>query len=139
MRARQAVTLFGLGIVLGCKGADGATGPQGPAGAQGPNGPAGPQGPSGPAGSTNRADFTGNLSGTGSVSVPLPAASVAGNKVPVVACYVSTDRITWLAVAQTPSNSPFVFCGLTGIGSATPGVTLINGIANEAYYIIAVW
>lgn len=81
----------------------------------------------------------GKLSSTGSVTVTLPSSSVANSTLPAIACYVSSDGKTWLAVAQTPSASGFVFCGLTGIATTSPGVTLINGLANEFYYIIATW
>jgi hypothetical protein len=86
----------------------------------------------------NRVDFTGTLNSSGAVTVPLPAASVANGKVPAIACYVSTDRQTWLAVADTPALG-FVFCGLTGIGTSSPSVTMVNGVSGEAYYIIATW
>jgi hypothetical protein len=135
--------LFAVAMIA-CKGADGATGPQGPAGptgptgATGPQGPSGPPGPIGPPGALNRADATGQLTTTG-INVILPAASVAGGRLPVIACYLSNDRVIWGAVAQTPSTSGFPFCGLTGIGTATPEVSLVNGTAGQFYYVIAVW
>jgi len=136
MRSTAALTL--LLVMMAC-GGDGATGPAGPAGPQGPQGVQGPPGPAGPAGAVNRADFTGQLAAGGSFTAALPAASVQGGKVPVVACYVSSDRVTWLAVAQIPSVDGDPFCGLTGLGSATPGVTMVDVPAAWYYYIIAVW
>jgi hypothetical protein len=136
-------TTVGLALVLftlaGCSSAEGPMGPAGPAGPQGPQGVQGPPGPAGSPGSLNRVDFTGTLNSSGAVTVPLPAASVANGKVPVIACYMSSNRVTWLAVAQTPSESGFVFCGLTGIGTTSPSVTLVDGVPGYAYYIIATW
>lgn len=118
MRAR--IFLSVLVVLAACKGADGATGPAGPAGTNGTNGtngaqgPPGPPGPIGPAGAANRADFTGTIGSSRSVVVALPAASVAGGKVPVIACYISSDGVTWLAVARLflVSNCTFdrTFC-----------------------------
>lgn len=105
----------------------------------GPQGPAGPQGPSGPAGSVNRADFTGTIGASGGISVPLPTAAVANNKVPIVACFISENRQTWLAVAALPPEDGFPFCGLTGIGTGTPNVTLVDAPVGFFYYIIAAW
>lgn len=146
MKGKNAILMMLTILALvGCSGAEGPMGPAGPAGpqgvqgVQGPQGAQGPPGPAGPPGAVNRVDFTGTLNASGAVSVPLPAASVSSGKVPVIACYVSSDRVTWLAVAQTPSESGFVFCGLTGIGTTSPSVTLVDGIPGYAYYIIAAW
>lgn len=142
---RRAFTLAVLSLTIlgaGCKGADGATGPQGPAGAQGAQGPQGPQGPAGPPGqpgSLNRAEVTGLIGSSGSFTGFLPADAVRNGTVPVIACYVSNDRRTWLAVAQTPSSSTATYCGITGIGTTTPGITIINVPQGWFYYIIAVW
>jgi hypothetical protein len=130
-------------FVLACKGADGAVGP---AGAQGPIGPAGPQGiqgPPGPAGPSgggaNRADFTGTIGSSGSISINLPSAAVANGSVPVVACYISDVGQTWLAVAQLPATTTWPYCGIVGIGTTTPRVNMINITPGYRYYIIAVW
>jgi hypothetical protein len=40
---------------------------------------------------------------------------------------------------MTPASSTAPFCGLTGIGTASPGITLINVTPGWNYYIIAVW
>jgi hypothetical protein len=64
---------------------------------------------------------------------------VAGGRVPVIACYISNTGTTWLAVAQTPTDTSFPACGLTGIGTTSPGITLINVPVGYRYYIIAVW
>jgi hypothetical protein len=64
---------------------------------------------------------------------------VANGRVPVIACYISSDQKTWLAVAQTPSVSPFPFCGLTGIGTTTPAITIVNATPGMFFYMIAVW
>jgi hypothetical protein len=42
-------------------------------------------------------------------------------------------------VAQTPTDTSFPACGLTGIGTTSPGITLINVPVGYRYYIIAVW
>jgi hypothetical protein len=120
-----------------CKGADG---PVGPAGPQGPQGLQGPPGPAGPAGAVNRADFTGQFGSSGSLFAVPPAAAFAGGKLPAIACYISSDKVTWLAVAQTPpSGSGIPFCGLTNVGSASPSVTIINGTSGWFAWIIVVW
>jgi collagen type VII alpha len=133
---RNLLTVFILVAGLACKGADGATGPQG---AQGPQGAAGPPGPQGAAGAVNRADATGVFNSSGSFTGLLPAGATAGGRVPVIACYTSSDGRTWLAVAQVPPSSTGTFCGLSGIGTSTPGITMVNGIPGWFYYIIAVW
>ena len=128
--------LFVVSIIVAlaaCKGAEGATGPQGPAG------PAGPPGPQGPAGAVNRADASGTFGSSGSFTGILPASATANNRIPAIACYVSNDGRTWLAVAQTPSSSLATYCGLTGIGTSSPGITIINGPSGWFFYIIAVW
>lgn len=122
--------------VVSCKGADGATGPPGATGPQGPQGPPGPQGASG---ALNRADLTGTFGASGSITGLLPPSATANGRVPVIACYISSDRITWLAVAQTDEAGGSTFCGLTGIGTATPGITMIQGTPGWFYYLIAVW
>src|SRR5690348_15356989 len=91
-QARRIATFGAMMFLLAC----GKEGPMGPQGPQGPPGPAGPQG------SVNRADFTGTIGASGSVAAPLPSAAVANGRVPVIACYVSNDRQTWVAVAQVP-------------------------------------
>jgi hypothetical protein len=125
-----------VATITGCKGADGATGPQGPQGAQGAQGPPGPVGP---VGAVNRADATGTFGASGSFTGLLPAGATANGRVPVIACYISADRITWLAVAQIPSTSAGTFCGLAGIGTSSPSITIVNGPVGWFYYIIAVW
>ena len=98
-----------------------------------------PPGPVGPAGALNRADLTGTIGSSGAVTALLPPSAVAGGRVPVIACYIGSTTQTWLAVAQIPATSTGAFCGLTGIGTASPGITLINVTAGWNYYIIAVW
>jgi len=119
-----------------CKGADGADGLAGP---QGPQGPIGPPGPQGPAGAVNRADYSGLFDASGIVTGLLPASSTAGGRVPVIACYISEFGVTWLAVAQVPSDLTFPFCALVNIGSSAPGVRIVNGIPGWRFYMIAVW
>ena len=87
----------------------------------------------------NRADLTGAIPASGGSSAGLPAAAVANGRVPVIACYISSDQKTWLAVAQTPSVSTAPFCGLTGIGTTTPAITIINVTPGWFFYMIAVW
>ena len=53
---------------------------------------------------------------------------------------MSDNARTWLAVAYVPAaTSTAPFCGLTGIGTGAPGVTIIQGFHNWFYYLIAVW
>jgi hypothetical protein len=148
MLNRRTLALALAVALSACKGADGSTGPvgpvgsagpQGPSGAQGPQGIPGPPGPVGPAGALNRGDLTGVIGSTGAVTASLPASAVAGGRVPVIACYIGQTTETWLAVAQVPPTSNGAFCGLTGIGTSTPGITLVNVTPGWNYYIIAVW
>lgn len=87
----------------------------------------------------NRAVSTGVFGVSGSFTGIFPAAAVAGGNIPAIACYISNDGMTWLAVAQSPSVASATFCGLTGIGTATPGITIINGPVGWFYYLIAVY
>ena len=105
----------------------------------GPQGPAGPPGPQGAAGAVRPVHGTGVFGASGGVTLLLPAAAVAGGRVPAIACYVSNTAVTWLAVAQIPSTGTGTYCGLTGIGSATPGITFVNGPVGWYYYAIGVW
>jgi hypothetical protein len=73
------------------------------------------------------------------VAAALPASSVSGGRVPVIACYVSDVGNTWLAVAQIPADEFSPFCGLTGIGGASPAIAMVNVPVGYRYYIIAVW
>jgi hypothetical protein len=125
--------VLALAALAACKGAEGATGPQGPAG------PQGPPGPQGPAGAVNRADASGVFGSSGTFTGLLPVSATAGGRVPAISCYVSSDSRTWLAVAQTPSSGLAAYCGLTGIGTSSPGITIINGPSGWFYYLIAVW
>jgi hypothetical protein len=129
----RSLAVLALVALAACKGADGATGPQGA------QGPAGPPGPQGPAGSLNRADASGVFGGSGSFVGLLPASATANGHVPAISCYISNDGRTWLAVAQTPASQFAPYCGLTGIGTASPGITIINGTPGWFYYLIAVW
>jgi hypothetical protein len=127
------LAVLALAVLSACKGADGTTGPQGA------QGPAGPPGPQGPAGSLNRADASGVFGASGSFTGLLPASATANGRVPAISCYVSSDARTWLAVAQVPASQFETYCGLTGIGTASPGITIINGTPGWFYYLIAVW
>lgn len=82
---------------------------------------------------------TGRFDASGTFTMPLPASAVLNGSLPFIACYVSTDQKTWISVAQVPVSASDTFCGVTGVGSATPGVTVINGIEGDYYYILAVW
>lgn len=157
---RSAGRIVGVVCILlafGCEGGEGPTGPAGPqgpqgiqgpqgpigpAGEQGPMGPAGPTGlqgppgPVGPKGATNFYYITGTFTST-SFTGGLPAELIA-QTLPVTACYISDGGTTWLKVSDSySSTSPF--CGLTGIGTSTPGLTIVNGIVGWQYYLIAVW
>ena len=125
---------------VGPQGPAGPAGPQGPQGVQGPAGPTGPQGPAGPQGPSgvvNRSEATGVFDATGTYTMTLPTASVANNRMPFVACWMSIDGRTWISVSQAPAVPGDVYCGLTGIGTATPGVTIVNGVAGWRYYVLA--
>lgn len=132
MRHLTTIVLVALLTVAGCS-KEGPTGPAGPQGAQGP------PGPTGAAGALNRADFTGVFGTSLGFSAPLPAASVSGGKVPAIACYVSTDGDTWLAVAFVPDDTNAPFCGITGIGTSSPALVIVNGFVGWRYYLIVMW
>lgn len=138
---------------MGPEGPAGQTGPQGPAGSTGATGPQGPQGPAGPTGpkgdkgdkgdagedgSVNKVSRIGIFGPGGIAILDLPADAVAGGKLPTIACYVSDDGQTWLDVTTVVSAND-TFCGFTGIGTATPGLSIINGINGWRYYLQAVW
>lgn len=151
-----AIVLLLLLPLAGCQGEAGPMGPEGPpgpvgpqgpvgpAGPAGPMGPAGPQGPPGPVGpgggsGSSRADVTGTFGSSGSFTGLLPTAAVSGGTLPNIACYVSSNGQTWLAVAQIPLVSSDTYCGITGIGTGSPGITILNGTPGWRYYLIAVW
>jgi hypothetical protein len=115
---------------------EGPVGPAGPAGAQGPQGPPGPTGASG---SLNRIDFAGVFDSTGTFRAPLPAASVSGGSIPVVACYVSPEGDKWLVVSHVPYPDTATFCGLTGIGTTLPEIIIVNGTVGWRYHLIVLW
>lgn len=129
--------------LLACEGPAGPAGPAGAQGPAGPTGPAGPQGPTGPAGpsgpAANRMQATGRFDASGTFTMPLPASAFANNTLPIIACYVSTNQQTWISVAQVPISASDTFCGITGVGTAARGITIINGIENDYYYLVAVW
>lgn len=154
--ARTSMAVLGF-VLLACEGPagpagpqgpPGSVGPQGPAGPAGPTGPMGPQGPTGPAGppgpqgapgAVNRYEISGTFGSSGSFTGLLPAAATVGGRLPAIACYINNGTSAWLAVAQIPSTTSGTYCGLTGIGTATPGVTIINGTPGWNYYLIAVF
>jgi len=37
------------------------------------------------------------------------------------------------------SSSGITYCGLTGIGTSTPGITFVTGVPGWYYYAVAVW
>ena len=123
-------------FLAACAGADGATGPQGPAGAQGP---AGPQGPMGPSGSANFFSASGVLSGTGSVTVPLPGVPV--NARPVLSCYITnqlTQPVAWLKVSDGNDTGTANACGLV-LSNNQWNVVMINGPAFWFYFVSVIW
>jgi hypothetical protein len=87
----------------------------------------------------NRYEISGTFGSSGSFTGLLPAAATAGGRLPAIACYISTGTTTWLSVAQVPATSSGTYCGLTGVGSSTPGVTILNGTPGWNYYLIAVF
>jgi hypothetical protein len=61
---------------------------------------------------------SGVFGSSGSFTGLLPVAAVADGRLPAIACYISSNGTTWLAVAQTPASSGAAYCGLTGIGTS---------------------
>lgn len=136
-------TIRRLGVVLlvaACAGADGAAGPQGPQGPQGPAGPTGPTGPQGPQGVPGPVNFvsgSGVLSGTGGVTVPLPA--IPSNARPVLSCFITsqlTQPVAWLQVSDGNENS--TICGLV-LSNNQWNAVMINAPAFWFYYIVVIW
>jgi hypothetical protein len=84
-------------------------------------------------------DVTGTIDSTRTVTLPLPQAAFPNGKLPFIACYVSVNRQTWISVAQLPLSPDDVYCGLTGVGTSTPAITLVNGTPGNYYYILAIW
>jgi hypothetical protein len=92
----------------------------------------------GPPGASSRYTIAGQFNSTASFSALLPNAATAGGGLPAIACYISSDQRTWLAVAQTPpSESATTFCGLTNIGTTGASITILNGIPGWYYYLVA--
>ncbi len=84
-------------------------------------------------------DVTGTFDATGLVVMPLPSAAVANGKLPFIACYVSVDRRTWISVAQVPITPDDTWCGISGVGTSTPAISLLNGVPGQHYYLVAMW
>ena len=124
--------------LITCVGDAGPMGPAGTPGNDGLTGPVGPPGPIGPPGAVNRVDFTGVIGSSGTFGRRLPLESASRGTLPVFACYTSNDGETWLAVTTSVSKT-HAFCGLTGIGTSTPILGLVNGIPTWYAYLIAVW
>jgi hypothetical protein len=84
--------------------------------------------------------LSGRFDASGIATMLLPAEAVANGSLPYIACYVSSpSRETWISVAQIPLSSSDTYCALTGIGRSLPGVTIVNGVEGDFYYLIAVW
>ncbi|WP_411279524.1 hypothetical protein [Gemmatimonas sp.] len=150
-RCTARLATVALLLLTACTGAEGPAGPAGPSGPTGPTGTpgtpgttgapgaTGPAGPQGPSGVVNRIESSGVFGLSGSFSMPLPAAAVANSKLPFVACWVSIDGRTWVSVTQTPATNDDVYCGVTGVGTAAVGVTIVNGLTGWRYYVLAMW
>jgi hypothetical protein len=82
---------------------------------------------------------TGRFDASGTFTMPLPASALANNSLPIIACYVSTNQQTWISVAQVPISASDTYCGITGVGTPAPGVTIVNGIENDYFFLVAVW
>lgn len=132
---RSFAALLALTLIAG-----GCTGDQGPVGPAGPPGPAGPQGPQGQPGegSAIRLVATGQVGETGGVLIGLPAGTDADD-LPATTCYISPDRQTWLVVDHLPPDESEPYCGLVGIGTATPGLALVNVTPGWYYYVAVVY
>jgi len=82
---------------------------------------------------------SGRFDPTGTFTMPLPATAFTNGSLPIIACYVSTNQQTWISVAQVPISPSDTYCGITGVGTASRGVTIINGLENDYYYLVAIW
>ncbi|MFN9215435.1 MAG: hypothetical protein ACK53A_14645 [Gemmatimonadota bacterium] len=51
----------------------------------------------------------------------------------------SSDGQSWLAVAHVPASNTGSCCGLTGVGTTSPAVSLLNGIPGWFFYLVAVY
>ena len=150
-RCHVLLATAALLLLAACTGAEGPAGPTGPSGptgapgtpgtpgATGAPGATGPAGPQGPSGVVNRIESSGLFNASGTFSMPLPAAAVANSKLPFVACWISIDGRTWVSVTQTPATTEDVYCGVTGVGTAAVGVTIVNGMTGWRFYVLAMW
>lgn len=155
MKMRRMGLLVVAAMVLGaCEGAQGPAGPAGPQGPLGPPGPSGPIGPAGPQGIPGPQGPAGSGGGTdggssvthfygqgvigssGGVSVALPV-SLPADALPVLSCYISSDGKTWLAIDHVSSTG--AVCGITGIGTASPAVTIIRVNPGWYWYVAIVF
>ncbi len=132
---RSILALLALTLIAsGCKGDQG---PAGPAGSQGVAGPPGPQGEPGE-GSAVRLVALGQIGETGGVLIGLPAGTDEED-LPATTCYISPDRQTWLIVDHLPAGEEDPYCALVGIGTANPGLVLVNVTPGWHYYISVVY
>ncbi|MEX2530782.1 MAG: hypothetical protein WD960_08415 [Gemmatimonadota bacterium] len=137
---RGTAMVLSLILIIGAGACEGPTGPEGPQGPQGEMGPPGPEGPEGPAGEGALVfSADGQIGQSGSVTVALPVEVVAGVGLPSVSCYVSSDGQTWLMIDHTPASEFSSFCGITGVATGEPGVTIINAPSGYYYWITAVF
>jgi len=83
----------------------------------------------GPAGTSNRLDMHGTFDASGFVERSIPAESVAGDELPVLECYESSDASVWLVVDHLPTlASGYTFCGLVGTDTNQPTVQISSGL-----------
>lgn len=129
MRRRRVFGLLGMALVgvISCKGADGATGPAGPQGEQGPQGTPAPEG-------ATVYTVTGSIASDGTARVDLPAMIGASGDLPALSCYISDDRVTWLAVAEDVSAG--LACGINEHGTELQVV--IVGAVGFGYFYFAI-
>lgn len=120
--ARHAgLAILTVTVLVGCDGS-GSVGPTGPEGESAVEYVAG----------------QGVIGSSGAALLSLPA-SVTADNLPIVSCYISDDGQTWLSIDGFPSSASGPTCGLVGVGTATPGVIMINVIPGYRWYISAVF
>ena len=115
-------------FVAACAGDAGPTGPAGPAGQAGQDGSAGPAGPPGASGVY--VGFTGVLDSSGAGVSIVPRFTEEDPVPPVVTCWVSSDRTTWLIETR---------CGISFRADGSYTVGIVNSEPGWFYYIIVAY
>jgi len=126
----------------GQQGERGPAGPQGPDGQQGPMGPPGPQGPAGPQGPPGGGSDGGlsYLVFGAAIAAELVQTPVidTGGVLPGIVCYLSSNQISWLQIADEEG----MYCGVVEGGGGYRGRLNVNpAFINSGWHVrfILLW